>query len=130
MLKTSSPAISTDAFVIVDPMKRTFSLPVNYSRSTSDVSGEISQKKSINIQYSLKELEDTTMEISSFDFSESMIQKLKERSGASSSFVAVSAHFWRSLMKARQVPNKDSVYFELVADGRERLQLILGTSCP
>ena len=108
------------------------SLPVNDSRSIGDVSGEISEKKkkSINIEYSLKELEDTTMEISSFDFSERTIQKLKERSGASSSCVVVSTQFWRSLMKARQVLNKESVYFELVADGRERLQLILGTSCP
>ena len=85
------------------------SLPVNYSRSTKYVLGEISEKKSINIQYSLKELEDTTMEISNFDFNESMIQKLKERSRASTSFVAVSKQFWRSLMKSQQVPDKELV---------------------
>jgi hypothetical protein len=93
---------------------------MKYSGSTSDVRGEISENSITNIQNFMKE--DTTLEISTFHFSESMIQNLKERSGASSSLVAVSAQFWRSVMKARQVPEKELVYFELAADVRDRVK--------
>lgn len=109
---------STEAHIFT--FMRDDALPAKYSTTTGDVSGEISENSIINIPNSVKE--DTTLEISTFHFSESMIQNLKERSGASSSLVAVSAQFWRSVIKARQVPEKEPVCFELVADGRDRVK--------
>ncbi|XP_059064292.1 phenolic glucoside malonyltransferase 1-like [Cryptomeria japonica] len=49
---------------------------------------------------------------SAFCFTEEIIQDLKQRSGASSSFVAVAAQFWRCVMRAREVPQEETVYWE------------------
>lgn len=86
------------------------------SLSTSDPS----RNKNSSIQKPIKS-EETRLEISTFHFSEKMIQNLKERSGASSSFVAVAAQFWRCVMEAREVPEKEAVYFALAVDCRGRV---------
>lgn len=62
--------------------------------------------------------DETNLEMSRFHFSEEMIRNLKERAGASTSFVAVAAHFWRCLTKARQLQEKEPVRFLLFADCR------------
>ena len=54
-----------------------------------------------------------------------MIGKLKERSGALSSFVAVSAHFWRCVTRARELPEKEAVDFGVIAHSRDRVKLAL-----
>ncbi|GLJ33977.1 hypothetical protein SUGI_0683370 [Cryptomeria japonica] len=59
---------------------------------------------------------------STFCFTEAMIQELKQRSRASSSFVAVAAQFWRCAMRAREVPQEESVYFSLFGDCRVRVK--------
>ncbi|GLJ34180.1 hypothetical protein SUGI_0687030 [Cryptomeria japonica] len=51
-----------------------------------------------------------------------MIQNLKQRSGASSSFVAVAAQFWRCVIRAREVPLEEVVHFSLLADCRARIK--------
>ncbi|GLJ34181.1 hypothetical protein SUGI_0687040 [Cryptomeria japonica] len=58
---------------------------------------------------------------SAFCFTEEIIQDLKQRSGASSSFVAVAAQFWRCVMRAREVPQEETVCFLLLADCRGRV---------
>ncbi|KAH9289081.1 hypothetical protein KI387_033198 [Taxus chinensis] len=58
---------------------------------------------------------------SSFHFTENMIRELKERAGVSSSVVAVSAQFWRCIMKAREVAEEESVRFGISADFRGRV---------
>lgn len=60
--------------------------------------------------------DETNLEISTFHFSEKLIQGLKERSGTKISFVAVSAQFWRCVMKAPQVPENEPVYFTVAID--------------
>ncbi|GLJ40767.1 hypothetical protein SUGI_0842910 [Cryptomeria japonica] len=57
-----------------------------------------------------------------FCFTEETIQELKQRSGASSSFVAVAAQFWRCIMRARQIPEEESVYFLVLPDCRNRVK--------
>lgn len=110
----------TEAHIITFMRDDSLPVPIINSRSTGDVSLLNSENGFKDIQNSVQE--DTTLEKSTFHFSEIMIQNLKERSGASSSFVAVSAQFWRSVMIARQVPEKEPVYFEVIADGRGRVK--------
>lgn len=86
------------------------------SLSTSDPSRNMNS----SIQKPIKS-EGTKLEITTFHFSEKMIQSLKERSGASSSFVAVAAQFWRCVMEAREVPENEAVYFALAVDCRGRV---------
>eukprot|EP00253_Pinus_taeda_P024558 PITA_24558 len=62
------------------------------------------------------------MEISTFHFSQQFIRNLKERARASTSFVAIASHFWRCMMKAREVPEKELVDFTVIADCRDRLK--------
>ncbi|GLJ34161.1 hypothetical protein SUGI_0686770 [Cryptomeria japonica] len=59
---------------------------------------------------------------STFCFTDDMIQELKQRSGAASSFVAVAAQFWRCVMRAREVPLEEAVYFVLLGDCRGRVK--------
>ncbi|GLJ34176.1 hypothetical protein SUGI_0686980 [Cryptomeria japonica] len=59
---------------------------------------------------------------STFCFTEDKIQYLKQRSGASTSFVAVAAQFWRCVMRAREVPKEEAVYFLLLCDCRGRVK--------
>jgi hypothetical protein len=73
-----------------------------------------------SIQKSAKD--ETQLEISTFHFSEKMIQSLKERAQASSSFVGVATHFWRCVIEARQVPDNQSVHLLVLADCRDRLK--------
>lgn len=94
-------------------------LPMKNSEISANCSDYPRNENSI-IQKSIKS-EETKLEISTFHFSEKMIQNLKERSGASSSFIAVSAQFWRCVMEAREVPEKEAVYFALAADCRGRV---------
>lgn len=92
-------------------------LPIEYPEinvSTGDTSVKNAQNSTME--------EKTRLEISIFHFSEKIIQNLKERSGALSSFVAVSAQFWRCVMKARQVPEEDLVDFVVAADCRGRVK--------
>lgn len=86
------------------------------SLSTSDPSRNMNS----SIQKPIKS-EGTKLEITTFHFSEKMIESLKERSGASSSFVAVAAQFWRCVMEAREVPENEAVYFALAVDCRGRV---------
>jgi shikimate O-hydroxycinnamoyltransferase len=116
----SIQTIHTEAHIITFMRDDSLPVPIINSRSTGDVSLLNSENGFKDIQNSVQE--DTILEKSTFHFSEIMIQNLKERSGASSSLVAVSAQFWRSVMKARQVPEKELVYFEVIADGRGRVK--------
>ncbi|GLJ34164.1 hypothetical protein SUGI_0686820 [Cryptomeria japonica] len=59
---------------------------------------------------------------STFFFTEDTIQDLKQRSGASTSFVAVAAQFWRCVMRAREVPQEEAVYFGVLCDCRGRVK--------
>ncbi|GLJ35436.1 hypothetical protein SUGI_0712690 [Cryptomeria japonica] len=59
---------------------------------------------------------------STFCFKEERIQELKKGSRASSSFVAVAAHFWRCVMRAREVPLEEAVYFLVMVDCRGRVK--------
>ncbi|XP_057835024.2 hydroxycinnamoyltransferase [Cryptomeria japonica] len=59
---------------------------------------------------------------STFCFTEEIIQDLKQRSGASTSFVAVAAQFWRCVMRAREVPQEEAVYFLFGADCSGRVK--------
>uniref|UniRef100_A0A0D6QSX2 Uncharacterized protein n=1 Tax=Araucaria cunninghamii TaxID=56994 RepID=A0A0D6QSX2_ARACU len=59
---------------------------------------------------------------STFSFTETMIRQLKRLTGASTSFVAVSAHFWRCVIKAREVPEEEPVIFGMAADCRNRVK--------
>ncbi|XP_057835007.1 BAHD acyltransferase DCR-like [Cryptomeria japonica] len=59
---------------------------------------------------------------STFCFTDDMIQELKQRSGASSSFVAVAAQFSRCVMRAREVSLEEAVYFVLLGDCRGRVK--------
>lgn len=82
-------------------------------------SGDTSMKNAHNSTMEEK----VRLEISTFHFSERKIQSLKQRCGAStSSFVAVSAQFWRCVMKARQVPEEELVDFVVAADCRGRVK--------
>eukprot|EP00253_Pinus_taeda_P001347 PITA_01347 len=95
-------------------------LPVKYSEiNSSNVDGSVENRSNI-IQKSVEE--ETNLQISTFHFSEKVIEALKERSGASTSFVAVSAQFWRCVMKARQVPENKPVYFRVPIDFRGRVK--------
>lgn len=62
------------------------------------------------------------VEVGCFHLNEEMIGKLKERSGASSSFVAVSANFWRCVTRAREVPENEAVGFGMSANSRGRVK--------
>lgn len=78
--------------------------------------GEIMKVNNINSD----QTED--LEISGFHFNEEIIAKLKERAGAASSFVAVCAHFWRCVTRAREVPDKEAVDFGMIANSRGRVK--------
>lgn len=74
-----------------------------------------------SIENSIKDDKDQQLEISTFHFSKAMIQNLKERAGAKTSFVALAAHFWRCVMEAREIPEKEPTVFLLLADCRSRV---------
>jgi hypothetical protein len=95
------------------------SLPMKNSEISVSTSNA-SRNANNTIQKPIKSKE-TKLEIFTFHFSEKMIQNLKERSGASSSFVAVAAQFWRCVMEAREVPAEEAVYFALAVDCRGRV---------
>ncbi|XP_059064524.1 BAHD acyltransferase DCR-like [Cryptomeria japonica] len=59
---------------------------------------------------------------STFCFTEEIIQELKQQSRASSSFVAVAAQFWRCVIRAREIPQEEAVFFGLLADCRRRVK--------
>uniref|UniRef100_A0A0C9RJ01 TSA: Wollemia nobilis Ref_Wollemi_Transcript_15217_1661 transcribed RNA sequence n=1 Tax=Wollemia nobilis TaxID=56998 RepID=A0A0C9RJ01_9CONI len=59
---------------------------------------------------------------STFCFTEQMTRQLKQRIGASTSFVAVSAQFWRCVIKAQEVPEEEPVKFVMFADCRSRVK--------
>ncbi|XP_059065153.1 hydroxycinnamoyltransferase-like isoform X2 [Cryptomeria japonica] len=59
---------------------------------------------------------------STFCFTEEIIQELKMRSRAKTSFVAVAAQFWRCVMRAREVPQEEGVFFAVLADCRGRVK--------
>lgn len=65
---------------------------------------------------------DIDVEMHTFRFSEEMVRKLKEEAQASSSFVAVIAHFWKCLTQAREVPDTEPVDISVVADLRGRVK--------
>ncbi|XP_057835032.2 spermidine hydroxycinnamoyl transferase [Cryptomeria japonica] len=65
---------------------------------------------------------ETEVVYSTFCFTEDIIGALKQRSGAPSSFVAVAAQFWRCVMRARDVPREEEVYFLVLANCRERIK--------
>ncbi|KAH9292374.1 hypothetical protein KI387_042436 [Taxus chinensis] len=61
-----------------------------------------------------------------FHFSKEMIQKQKARAEKHgnqtfSSFVVVAAHFWRCMVKAREIPDEEPVYFFVLVDSRNRV---------
>lgn len=85
------------------------------------VSTSNSSRNANNLIQKPMKSEETKLEISTFHFSEKIIQNLKERSGASSSFVAVAAQFWRCVMEAQEVPAKEAVYFAIAVDCRGRV---------
>jgi hypothetical protein len=97
------------------------SLPIKYSEINASAGiDSLENTKNGIIGKSIEE--ETNLEISTFLFSEKIIHDLKERSGASTSFVAVAAQFWRCVMKAREVPEKEPVYFATPADCRGRVK--------
>lgn len=97
------------------------SLLIKYSEiNASTLDGSVENTNNTIIQKYVEE--ETNLEISTFHFSEKFIQALKERSGALTSFVAVSAQFWRCVMKARQVPENNPVYFRVPIDFRGRVK--------
>ncbi|GLJ35442.1 hypothetical protein SUGI_0712830 [Cryptomeria japonica] len=59
---------------------------------------------------------------STFCFTEEIIQELKQQSRASSSFVAVAAQYWRCVIRARELPQEEAVFFGLLADCRGRVK--------
>eukprot|EP00253_Pinus_taeda_P008477 PITA_08477 len=97
------------------------SLPLNHSEI--NVSMENTNEGSAQIIKSMKD--ETDVELYTFRFSEEMVGKLKERAQASSSFVAVISHFWRCLIKAREVPHNEPVDISVAADMRGRVRLPL-----
>jgi len=88
--------------------------------STGDATMENINESSAQMIKSMKD--DTDVEMCTFHFSEEMVGKLKERTQASSSFVAVNAHFWRCLTKAREVPENELVDISVLADMRGRIK--------
>lgn len=88
---------------------------INVSKSDADINSDSSVQDYVNYQ-----TED--LEISGFHFNEEIIGKLKERAGAASSFVAISAHFWRCVTRAREVPEKEAVDFGIIANSRGRVK--------
>uniref|UniRef100_A0A0D6QVS0 Uncharacterized protein n=2 Tax=Araucaria cunninghamii TaxID=56994 RepID=A0A0D6QVS0_ARACU len=65
---------------------------------------------------------------SKFRFKKERIRDLKQRAGASSSFVAVTAQFWRCVMIARGVPPEEDVSFTVLVDLRGRVKPPLPSS--
>lgn len=88
---------------------------INVSERNTDINTESSAQEYMNDQ-----TED--FQISAFHFNEEMIAKLKERTGALSSFVAVSAQFWRCVTRAREVPENEPVDFGMMANSRGRMK--------
>lgn len=86
------------------------------SMSTDDATMENVNECSAQIIKPIKY--DTDVEMHTFRFSEEMVRKLKDGVQASSSFVAVIAHFWRCLTQAREVPDTEPVDISVVADPR------------
>nr|ABR17740.1 unknown [Picea sitchensis] len=86
---------------------------INVSKSEAD--------KRRLLEFILKD-QTEDLEICSFHFNEEMIEKLKERAGTSSSFVAVSAHFWICVTRAREVPDNEPVGFGMSANSRGRVK--------
>jgi len=93
--------------------------PKNEEIKMSESDANINTDSSVQ-EYMNDQTED--LEICSFHFNEEMIGKLKARAGASSSFVAISAHFWRCVTRAREVPEKEAVDFGMLANSRGRVK--------
>lgn len=99
------------------------SLPVNHSEinvSIDDATMENINERRAQILKSMKD--DTDVEMYTFRFSEEMVRKLKEAAQASTSFVALIAHFWRCLTKAREVPHNEPVAISVMANHRGRVK--------
>ena len=93
------------------------SLPVNHSEinvSIDDATKENINERRAQILKSMKD--DTDVEMYTFRFSEEMVRKLKEAAQASTSFVALIAHFWRCLTKAREVPYNEPVDISVASE--------------
>ena len=58
------------------------------------------------------------LEISTFHFTEQIIQNLKERARASTTFMSFFAWFWKCVLKSRQVPEEELIYYVVVANCR------------
>lgn len=97
------------------------SLPLKYSEINASAGDHSVENIDISIVQNSVE-DETNMEISTFHFSRKIIQSLKERSGASTSFAVVSAQFWRCVMKSRQVPENEPVYFRVSIDFRGQVK--------
>eukprot|EP00253_Pinus_taeda_P025509 PITA_25509 len=95
--------------------------PLKYSKINASVGDPSVENIDISIVQNFVE-DETNLEISTLHSSEKIIQALKERSGASTSFVALSAQFWRCIMKSQQVPEKESVYFRVPIDFRGQVK--------
>lgn len=96
-----------------------FTRDMKYAGSTGSPSEENSRDIS-TIHKSMKK--ETKLEVSAFHFSEKLIKKLKERSGALSSLIAVAAQFWRCIMKAREVGEEERVAIKVIAECRGRVK--------
>eukprot|EP00253_Pinus_taeda_P010973 PITA_10973 len=97
--------------------------PLNHSETnvnTDNATMENTNEGSAQIIKSMKD--ETDVELYTFRFSEEMVRKLKERAQASSAFVAVIAHFWRCLTKAREVPDNEPVDILVLSDQRGRIK--------
>eukprot|EP00253_Pinus_taeda_P004889 PITA_04889 len=96
-----------------------FTRDMKYAGST----GSPSEENSLNISTIHKSMKkETKLEVSAFHFSEKLIKKLKKRSGTLSSLIAVTAQFWRCIMKAREVGEEERVAIRVVAECRGRVK--------
>jgi shikimate O-hydroxycinnamoyltransferase len=96
--------------------------PSTQKDSINVITGAVAVKNSENDSIKKSMKDETELEISTFHFSEKMIRSLKERAQASSSFVAVAAHFWKCVMEARNVPEDQPVHIQVLADCRDQLK--------
>lgn len=108
-------------FLQDDLMPMTVEPPVERKELINLSTGDIAVKKTEDNSTAKSMKDERELQISAFHFSEKMIRNLKERAQASSSFVAVAAHFWKCVIEARNVPENQTVHFQLFADCRDQL---------
>ncbi|GLJ43007.1 hypothetical protein SUGI_0892560 [Cryptomeria japonica] len=95
-------------------------LPDDLQQNSENSSSEQALEREVGIQKWLGN--NTEPRYSTFCFTEIMIRDLKQQSGASSSFIAVTAQFWRCLTRAREVADDEPIVFSLLADCRGRVK--------